>query len=473
MDAVTTTISQLADFVDGTGFADLPASVVSETKRLLLDSIGCALAGVTSDKGKWGLAFARAFFAGLPQATVIGFGDRLSVPGAAFVNGELINGLDYDAGMHPGHVSPFVIPPSLAVAELKKATGKELITACALAHELSNRIGGAMGTFRDIVDGKVRFPAVTGYSFSVFGGAAGVAKLERFSKDQLAQTLGLAGHISPMQAQTTLIKNTPPTTAKYLLAGWASQAAITAAYLIRAGHRGDTSILDGDWGYWRFAGSSRWDADAAVAALGKEWRFQKTVRYKPYPCCRIMHGALDALAAILSRNGLSPREIDGIHACLEASCTEPIFNNREIANQVDAQFSVAYNLAVLSFGIKPGIRWQEWDTMNDPEIRRFMDKVTFEPHPDYVAALQKNSQARISRVAVSARGRTFVEEREFPKGTPSPDPVTTMTDEELLAKFQDNASRILPARKAIEAGSRLLDLESVGDVASITEWLRL
>ena len=79
-----------------------------------------------------------------------------------------------------------------------------------------------------------------------------------------------------------------------------------------------------------------------------------------------MHGTLDCLAAVIEKNGLRPQEIDSIHAYLEASCTEPIFNNRDIRNQVDAQFSVAYNLSVLSFGIKPGIRWQEWDTLNNP-----------------------------------------------------------------------------------------------------------
>ena len=154
---MTTTISQLADFVDRTSFADLPASVVSETKRLLLDSIGCALAGVTSDKGKWGLEFARSFFAGSPQATVIGFGDRLSVLGAAFVNGELINGLDYDAAGK--HLPPFVIPASLAVAELKKVTGKELITACALAHEIGIRIGGGHGLLSGHCEWQGQFPA--------------------------------------------------------------------------------------------------------------------------------------------------------------------------------------------------------------------------------------------------------------------------------------------------------------------------
>ena len=165
---MTTTLSQLADFADRTRFADLPASVAHETKRLLLDSIGCGLAGVTSDKGKWGLEFARGFFSGLPQATVIGFGDRMSALGAAFVNGELINGLDYDAAGK--HLPPFVIPASLAVAEQKKVSGKDLITACALAHEIGIRIGGGMNSYRDIVDGKTGFPPVSGHSCSIFGG---------------------------------------------------------------------------------------------------------------------------------------------------------------------------------------------------------------------------------------------------------------------------------------------------------------
>ena len=276
-----------------------------------------------------------------------------------------------------------------------------------------------------------------------------------------------------MQIQANMVKSERPTAAKYLLAGWVSQAEITAAYLVKAGHRGDMATLDGDYGFWRYAGSSSWNADSVVAALGKEWRFPRATPLKLYPCCRIMHGALDCLTAIIEKNGLCPEEIDGIHAYLEASCVEPVFSNRDIQNQVDAQFSVAYNLSVLSFGIKPGIRWQEWDTLNNPEIHRFMDKVTFEPHPGYVDALKKDPQARISKVELSARGKTFVEERVYIKGTPTSDPATTITDDELIAKFKDNASLILPPGKVNEACSRLMDLDNVGDVTTMIELLHL
>jgi len=94
-----TTIAALADFAHEVRFEDLPAEVVAETKRLILDAVGCGLGGVATDKGKWALTFARKFFAGQPQSTVMGFGDRLSAPGAAFVNAELINALDYDAAL--------------------------------------------------------------------------------------------------------------------------------------------------------------------------------------------------------------------------------------------------------------------------------------------------------------------------------------------------------------------------------------
>ena len=83
---MATTIERFADFAEKTSFDDLPKEVVSATKRLVLDTIGCALAGVGSDKGKWALGFARSCFGGNPQASVIGCSEKLSTLGAAFVN---------------------------------------------------------------------------------------------------------------------------------------------------------------------------------------------------------------------------------------------------------------------------------------------------------------------------------------------------------------------------------------------------
>jgi 2-methylcitrate dehydratase PrpD len=468
---MTTTIERLAEFVNSTTFADLPDDVVVETKRLLLDSVGCALAGVHSEKGRWALEFARAFHAGPAQAGLIGLEDRLSVPGAAFVNGETINGLDYDAGAKPGHTPPFVIPALLAVAEFRAASGKDLILACALAHELSGRIGGAMSSFRDIHQDTVSWPLVAGYSACIFGGTAAAAKLERFTEERVAHALGLAGHLAPVQTQSAWINNLPATTAKYLMAGWINQAAISAAYLAKAGHRGNLGALDGDYGFWRFAGSGKWNAEAVVGGLGRDWRFARETTYKQYPICRIMHGALDGLAALIRQHRLEPHEIESIRAYLEASCVQPVFGVRDIQLQIDAQFSVPYGLAVMALGIPPGPRWQDESTMRSAAVRELMSRVSFEPHPGYVAALKKNPKARLSKVEVRARGQLFVAEREFIRGTQTDDPATSLSDDELLQKFRSNAAEVLPPERIAQAEHVLTRLENVADVGTLMSLL--
>jgi len=45
---MTTLVNRLVEFSDALRFKDLPAAVVSESKRLLLDSIGCAIAALVS-----------------------------------------------------------------------------------------------------------------------------------------------------------------------------------------------------------------------------------------------------------------------------------------------------------------------------------------------------------------------------------------------------------------------------------------
>ncbi len=464
------TIEEIANFTIDTSFADLPADLVHQTKRLLLDSFGCALAGVTSEKGQWALNYARLLFAG-EQAHVLGFGDRLSLMGAAFVNAELINGLDYDAAGR--HVPPFVIPAALAAAEKKNVSGADFILSCVIAHEISIRIGNALGSHRDVTDGKVQFPKVAGHSAAIFGGVAGVAKVESFDVTTLTSALGLGGHMSPGMVQSTMIKNMPPTTAKYVMAGWISQAALSASYLAQAGHRGDKQILDHDWGYWRFTNSSRWDAQDVLHNLGSDWRFVRGTPMKLYPCCRIMHGALDCLAIVLKNYQIRMEEIDSIEAFMEASCVEPIFNNPVLDTQVDAQFNVAFNLAVLSSGLKPGASWQSATTLQDTRIHALMKKIRFAPHPEYVSALKANADARMSKVIVHARGKVFSQEQAFIRGTSSSNSSSSFSDSELIEKFMDNAASILPRSKAERACALVMELENVTHFAQVLETLRL
>ncbi|GAH77498.1 unnamed protein product, partial [marine sediment metagenome] len=84
--------SELAGFIAEIQFDDLPWAAVHEAKRILLDSIGCALPGKGVDKGRIPLELAKKL-GGPPESSIIGSPDKVSCSNSAFANGELINAL--------------------------------------------------------------------------------------------------------------------------------------------------------------------------------------------------------------------------------------------------------------------------------------------------------------------------------------------------------------------------------------------
>ena len=174
-----TVTTEIADFITHAKFDDLPQAAVHEAKRVLLDSIGCAIAGLTTDKGKLSVQLARRL-GGPPESTVIGVGGKISSTNAAFANGELINALDWDAGVvPPGHSTPCVVAASLALAESIGASGKELVLAMALGHEISGRLGSVLTDLQEpAAEGPVPIlPPVHGYSMHSLGAAAAAGKI--------------------------------------------------------------------------------------------------------------------------------------------------------------------------------------------------------------------------------------------------------------------------------------------------------
>lgn len=459
-----TLVERLATFTHGASYAALPLAVVQESKRLVLDSIGAALAAVDSPKGRIGIDYGRLTGAA-GRASVIGTGDRLSIFGAAFANAELINALDMDAILPPGHVTPYVLPGALAVAEERGLPGRALLRAVAVSHEISWRVGKAMDYLRDTRDGQVATPAVYGYSSTVFGATAAIGVLQDASAATLAHALGIAGCISPVNAQMAWFDHAPSSTIKYLLGGTLTQAAMTAAHMAALGHRGDLQVLDDRAvGYPRFMGTQRWEPEVITAGLGTDWRFPAETSYKPYAHCRILHALADVLIAMVRDNGIRPDEIEGIKVYVEGMVERPIWLNREISDPMDAQFSIAHGIALAAHCPPTARAWQDPARVFDPSVLALMDKVSHAVHPDYVRLLTSHGASRPARVELRARGTIFTGERRYPKGSPSPDPDTAMTDAELVAKFHANAQGLLSRGRADALVDAVFGLETLDDV---------
>ena len=113
----------LAEFSAGLRYEDLPAEIVHEAKRLLLDTIGCGLGGYEVAKGQMAVKFARRT-GGLGGSTILGVKEKVPSGMAAFANGELMNALDWNALLPPSHVPPYVMPSALALAEANRKPAK-------------------------------------------------------------------------------------------------------------------------------------------------------------------------------------------------------------------------------------------------------------------------------------------------------------------------------------------------------------
>jgi 2-methylcitrate dehydratase PrpD len=463
-----TVAEHLADFAYSTECAHLPRQVVEECKRTFLDAAGCALAGVGEPRGDIGVRYGRMIGGGGGDATIIGTGHQASVFGAAFANGELINALDFDGVLPPGHVTPYVLPGALAVGESRGLSGSELIAAIALSHEMSYRFGKAMDYLRDTQNGEVALSPVLGFSSTIFGAAAAIGKLRGYAPELLATTVAIAANICPVNSHRSWLAHAPSATIKYLNAGVLIQSALTAAYLAELGHRGDLQVLDdGEYGYPRFIGTRRWVPDEITEGLGTTWRFPAEQTYKPYPHCRILHAPLDALTEVIQANAIKPEEIQAIRAWGEAWVLHPVWLNRDIEHVHDAQFSIAHGLAVGAHNLHPGKQWQDPDVVFSSSVLDLMDKITFEPHPDWAKEISNHPSSRPTRLEVDARGTTFVAERRFPKGSPSPDPSTLLSTDELAAKFRMNAQGIVPDGELDGLTDALLDLENVDDIRDV------
>jgi 2-methylcitrate dehydratase PrpD len=178
----------IAEAASALAYDDLPAPVRELARQCVLDYLGVALAGADDPLVRI-LLDEIAEAGGSPQASIIGHSLRLPALSAALVNGAAGHALDYD-DVHmamPGHPSVAILPPLLALAELKSSSGREVITAFVAGYETACRIGAALqpGHYN------LGFHATA--TVGCFGAAAACARLLRLDMAGTAMALGIAG----------------------------------------------------------------------------------------------------------------------------------------------------------------------------------------------------------------------------------------------------------------------------------------
>lgn len=464
----------LAEFIVETKYEDLTSDAVHEAKRVIIDCMACGLAGVESDRGRFAIALSRRL-GGFEESSILGTSDKVSSPYAAFTNGELINALDYDAlEIPPGHTPPYVVPPALATGESAGVSGRTLILSTAIGHEVATRVDRGLKPRMGQVKGETEWQQsrqqaksylASGQTHFIFGGAAAAGRLLGLETEKILHALGIAGHFCPIPTNRKFQAFLPSAMTKYGTTGWVSIAAVTAAMLSEMGYLGDTDLFDGDFGFWRMYAYGEWDPESALEGIGEKWLFPG-LGFKPYPCHRAMHGPLDCLLEIIEENEILPGDIDRINAFGNPAVFDSLYK-LEVPNHVAAQFNPFYILACAANRVEVE-DWQKHETMGDPAILRFMNKIRLKGLPDLKERMEKDPRSRWSgTVEVIARGKTFRVERMLARGTADSD--MALDDDALLDKFRRSALTVLPQAKVEKAIDCMARLEKVENVKTLLE----
>ncbi len=143
------TIAQtLADYAVKLRYEDLPAEVVRTVKRTIIDTIGCAIGGYEAGPSQIALKLARNVSA-TQGASVFCGGFKTSHDHAVFANGVMIRYLDFNDGyITPkggGHPSD-TLASLISTAEVAGRSGRDLITATALAYEAFCKLADVLDT---------------------------------------------------------------------------------------------------------------------------------------------------------------------------------------------------------------------------------------------------------------------------------------------------------------------------------------
>jgi 2-methylcitrate dehydratase PrpD len=413
---------------------------------------------------------------GRPEATILGTGDRVAAPIAAFANAETMHALDYCPLLPPNHITALVTPAPLALAEARAASGKDLILAIALAHEIASRVGQSLEGLRARKDGHVA--PTWGLGFDAFGATAGAAKIMQLDDAAMADALGLAGYFAPVPSHNRFLL-TPHGggLAKYGPAGWTAQGGVTTAALASMGYQGDRTVLEGESGFWTMTGSATCDLEKVTAKLGDAWNILR-VTYKAWPCCGIFQSPLGAFTRLIAEHDIAPEAIERIVIRNEGHGGLPRMFYPEIEHHVDAQSSLPYNIALAAYRVDVSAAWQKDRYLRDPAIRALMKRITVEPYPlademrhqELVVERRPYIERRPCSVQVFARGQSFTQTAEYAKWLAVDNAEFRATDEDLADKFRANAADALAPPQVEKAIDRIMNLERL-DTAQLIEVL--
>ena len=379
---------QLAQWVVGLSYDDLPPAVIDRAKGVTLHSLASVLLGSQSDAGQQAIQLMTAEESGVSQgATIMVDGTTVTKGGAAFANAEMaMSGGKLDSFRMLTHPGTSILPGAFVAAETAGATGKEFLTGVAAGYEVMERLAS------DFIPTVMSHGFHAGPVFGIFGPAMAAAKILNLTEDQVNSAIALCVHLAAGNLEG------PRSGGVALREGAAVRNAMLAVALARMGQKGGETTLEGEAGFYHaytgnnqgrltysFVGDTQTSLDVITKGLGQEWMFLETL-YRIYSTAGYNIAHVDVSAQLCTEHDIKYEDVERVEAVvnwLETQYPSPAFPSRREdgeAQKGGTKYYTAYGVAKRGFPVLRSQQMGETDDAGDPpEVLDLMHRVTIIP----------------------------------------------------------------------------------------------
>ena len=382
-----TTDYRLENFLLETKWEDLPAEVQQRLRGCMLDLMGALVAGCGSEQFRVGVRLAKKIFRD-GNIPAIGTKETFSTIGAATAMGHSSNAYDIDDGhniirAHPG---TSFIGGLLAIGYEKDVSAKDFLTALYVAYEATIRMGAAIMDYYQYAHSSGTFGAV--------GVVAGGGRMYGFTKEEMNNALSVSEFNAPLVPGIRSVEYPSMNKDGVPFGVMVGELALEAGM---CGFTGNKNLLEAE------------EYAHYLDDLGTKHEVMD-LYFKPYPCCRWGHPAIDACLAVMGDNNVKAEDIEQV-------IVETFYKATQLSKGIpscadEAQYNIAYPVA--SSIVNNGFSIAQVEQTDDPKVHKMMEKLTFVCDKELDEQFPAKRLCRVRMVLKD--GRTVISGVHEPRG---------------------------------------------------------
>lgn len=450
--------SELAAFAAATGYAQLPPEAAAKTRAVIMDTLGCALAGYTIAREELAPLIRLAKTqGGSGPAGIFCDGHKTSVTQAAFANGGIIHTIDFDdtSATCFGHFGASLLPVVLALGQERGAGGADIIAAFAIGYDVAVRVG------RTVWPSHYDHWHPTS-TLGTIGAAVAAGKLLRFDAERMERAISLAAD----EASGLRYCIDHGDFSKLLHPALAAMKGLMAALLVEAGAQGPRGLLEYKSGFCATF-SEKPDPAAGTEALGGHFEILNDI-IKAFPTINCSQAPIQGMLMLAEQHGFAAGDIARIHLTrmFRHSSKEQGINYAP-ETLLAARLSIPFCLSLAAHRRRVTLDEFSEENLRDPGINALMHRVDIVMDEELNRRYPGGTAAMILRVKLED-GRELEQFVRYPKGNPN----NPLGPAEVEAKFRALAARTLPPARIDRLAELLARLDTLGNINELVDATR-